>query len=290
MTTALAKPSVQHPAPVAKPSALSVMASRVNVDPAKLMATLRSTCFKGANDEEMLALVVVANEYNQNPFLKEIYACPKKGGGIVPVVGVDGWVKMVNRADAFDGVEFEMVDDAENKPHSCTCTLYLKNRTRPVKVTEYFDECHRNTDPWNQMPRRMLRHKALMQCARVAFGFSGVTDEDEAHSVAGTIVNVESFQAEGAKVVDLPPQITAPAPTAGQSAGITTPQQQLSDIVVSAGFTFTDFATWADAGGHLADATSLPGFDAVPADVASRLIKAKTGMLRGIGDLKGAAQ
>jgi hypothetical protein len=26
----------------------------------------------------------------------------------------------------------------------------------------------------------MLRHKALIQCARVAFGFSGITDEEEA--------------------------------------------------------------------------------------------------------------
>jgi hypothetical protein len=25
----------------------------------------------------------------------------------------------------------------------------------------------------------MLRHKALIQCARIAFGFSGIADEDE---------------------------------------------------------------------------------------------------------------
>ena len=73
-----------------KPSAMQLMASRCNVDPAKLHQTLKSTVFKGATDEEMLALVVTANTYQLNPLLKEMYAFPKKGGGIVPMVGVDG--------------------------------------------------------------------------------------------------------------------------------------------------------------------------------------------------------
>jgi hypothetical protein len=35
------------------------------------------------------------------------------------------------------------------------------------------------------MEHRMLRHKATIQCARVAFGFSGITDEDEAVNTPG---------------------------------------------------------------------------------------------------------
>ena len=33
----------------------------------------------------------------------------------------------------------------------------------------------------------MLRHKALIQCARVAFGFSGVYDEDDARQIGGMV-------------------------------------------------------------------------------------------------------
>jgi hypothetical protein len=33
------------------------------------------------------------------------------------------------------------------------------------------------------MPRRMLRHKALMQCGRIAFGLGGITDEEEAGDI-----------------------------------------------------------------------------------------------------------
>lgn len=159
------------------------MASRFSVEPAKLLSTLKSTVFKNASDDELLALVVVANEYGLNPLTKEIYAFPAKGGGIVPVVSIDGWINRMNSNAQFDGLEFEDVFDG-SKPVSTTATIWRKDRSRPVKITEYYAECKRNTEPWNQMPMRMLRHKALCQCVRVAFGFGGVFDEDEARDVA----------------------------------------------------------------------------------------------------------
>ena len=166
------------------PSALAVMAGKINVDPAKLHATLKATVFKGASDDELLALVVVANTYGLNPLLKELYAFPAKGGGIVPVVSVDGWVSMVNAHPQMDGMQFEEHADEAGKLLAITCRIWRKDRNRPIEVTEHLSECKRATDPW-KMEHRMLRHKALMQCARYAFGFSGITDEDEARDIAG---------------------------------------------------------------------------------------------------------
>lgn len=161
------------------------MASRLSVEPQKLLQTLKDTVFKGASDSELLALVVVANEYGLSPLLKEIYAFPNRGGGIVPVVSIDGWISMTNRQPNFDGLDFEFAHNNEGKIFSCTCTIYVKDRAHPVRVTEFYEECFRATEPWKQMPRRMLRHKALKEAARVAFGFSGVTDEDEARDITG---------------------------------------------------------------------------------------------------------
>jgi phage recombination protein Bet len=167
-----------------KASALSVMARSLNVEPAKLLQTLKDTVFRGATDSELLMLVVVANTYRLNPLLKEIYAFPARGGGIVPVVSVDGWISMVNRQASLDGLEFAFEDLEDGTLLSCTSTIYMKDRTHPVRVTEFYQECFRATEPWKMMPRRMLRHKALKEAARIAFGFSGVTDEDEARDVA----------------------------------------------------------------------------------------------------------
>jgi phage recombination protein Bet len=165
------------------------MASKMNVEPSKLLETLKATAFKGASNEEMLALVVVSNEYGLSPLTKQIYAFPAKGGGIVPVVSIDGWISMVNRQPQLDGIEFDMSPDGEE----CTCHIHIKGRSKPVVVTEYKSECFRATEPWKTMPKRMLRHKALIQCARVAFGFSGIYDEDEATRIsAANAIVVES--------------------------------------------------------------------------------------------------
>ena len=147
-------------------------------DGADLIGTLKATAFKGqVSDAQMTALLVVANQYALNPWTKEIYAFPDKNNGIVPVVGVDGWSRIINSHPQFDGIEFEQ-DDA-----SCTCVIYRKDRNRPIKVTEYRDECARSTGPWQSHPKRMLRHKAMIQCARLAFGYGGIYDQDEAERI-----------------------------------------------------------------------------------------------------------
>jgi phage recombination protein Bet len=165
--------------PSQKQSALSVMAGKFSVEPIKLLDTLRATLMPKATNEELLAFVVTANQYDLNPFTKEIYAFPGRSGGITPVVSVDGWIKLMNRHPQFDGIQFR-TDDVDGKPFSVTATIYLKDRSRPVEITEFFSECNRLTEPWKVNPRRMLRHKALIQCARVAFGFSGIVDDEEA--------------------------------------------------------------------------------------------------------------
>jgi len=170
--------------PAPKASALQLMAGKYSVEPKKLLETLKNTVFRGATDDELVALVVVANEYGLNPLCKEIYAFPAKGGGIVPVVSIDGWIRMMNDHPQFDGIDYEFEHDEAGKLIACTSVIYRKDRAKPVRVTEYMVECRRNTDPW-KMEHRMLRHKATIQGARVAFGFSGITDEDDARATPG---------------------------------------------------------------------------------------------------------
>ena len=170
--------------PQKQTSALAVMAGKFNVEPAKLLETLKNTVFRGASNDELLALVVVSNEYGLNPLTKEIYAFPAKGGGIVPVVSIDGWIRMMNDHPQFDGIDYEFEHDEQGRLVSCTSIIYRKDRSHPTRVTEYLNECRRNTEPW-KMESRMLRHKATIQGARVAFGFSGITDEDEAIATPG---------------------------------------------------------------------------------------------------------
>lgn len=154
-------------------------AERYGVDADKLLSTLSNTAFKvkdGVSTEQMMALLIVAEAHKLNPFTREIFAFPSQNG-IVPVVSVDGWLKLTNEHPQFDGLDFEQ-DDA-----SCTCTIYRKDRSHPIRVTEYLSECKRPTGPWTSHPKRMLRHKALIQAARIAFSFAGIFDQDEAERI-----------------------------------------------------------------------------------------------------------
>lgn len=194
--------------PQKQTSALALMAGKYNVEPSKLLETLKNTVFRGATNDELLALVVVSNEYGLNPLTKEIYAFPAKGGGIVPVVSIDGWIRMMNDHPQFDGIDYEFEHSDDGKLIACTSVIYRKDRSKPVRVTEYMVECRRNTDPW-KMEHRMLRHKATIQGARVAFGFSGITDEDEAAATPG-LANARDVTPKAARAEPLNPFSTLP--------------------------------------------------------------------------------
>jgi phage recombination protein Bet len=183
-------------------SLIEKMANKYGLEPNRMMATLKATAFRGdVTNEQMAALLIVADQHNLNPWLKEIYAFPSRQG-IVPIVGVDGWARIINEHPQFDGMDFEQDDE------KCTCRIHRKDRAHPVAVTEYMIECKRSTDPWNTHPKRMLRHKAMIQAARLAFSFAGIYDPDEGERV---------LAAEEA--IDVTPQPAKPVLTINAETG-----------------------------------------------------------------------
>src|SRR5580765_2396838 len=180
------------PAKVKRASLVEKIAAKYGVEPNKMLVTLKATAFhsdKEISNEQMMALLVVADQYDLNPWTKEIYAFPdSKRGGIVPVIGVDGWARIINESPNFDGMTFTYGPSNGSKwkgaPEWIECTMYRKDRpTHPCTVRENMVECYRDTGPWQSHPARMLRHKTMIQCARLAFGFVGVYDPDEAERI-----------------------------------------------------------------------------------------------------------
>lgn len=168
-------------------NALTVIAQNTGVSADEITDVLKGMIISAKNQHgatatnaEMAIVTGVCAKYDLNPLVKECTAFIS-GGKLQVVVMIDGWYRIVNRQPDFDGVEFEDKFDENGKIHSTTCKMYLKNRSHPVVVTEYFDECN---DPrssvWKRWPARMLRHKAYIQDARMAFGISEMIDDDEA--------------------------------------------------------------------------------------------------------------
>lgn len=172
------------------PSVMQAFGDRYGVDVTKVMAVVSATVFKQGKDEsplsdaEVAAALIVCNQYNLNPFTKEIYAFRSKGKLLI-IVGIDGWSAIVNRQESLDGIEFDENFDADGRIESVTCRIWRKDRKLPIVVTEYWRECKRDTDPWRNMPIRMTRNRSFAQCARIAFSIGGIIDEDEAQTIEG---------------------------------------------------------------------------------------------------------
>ena len=176
--------------PARSGSLIARMADKFGVDPDKMLSTLKATAFRvkdgpEVTNEQMMALLVVADQYGLNPWTKEIYAFPDKNNGIVPVVGVDGWARIINEKPVLDGIEFRESAEVDKAglPIWIECTIYRKDRAHPTTTREYMAECKRDVAPWRSHPRRMLRHKSMIQTGRIAFGFAGIYDRDEAERI-----------------------------------------------------------------------------------------------------------
>jgi phage recombination protein Bet len=202
-----------------KTSLVTKFADRFSVDGNKLLDTLKATAFKQRNGQpptnhQMMALLVVADQYGLNPFTKEIYAFPDQQNGIVPVVGIDGWSRIINSHKQFDGMDFRFSEktitlDGLSEPiyEWIECVMYRKDRERPTIIREYLTELYRPPfkkngsngpyeikGPWQSHPRRFSRHKVIIQCARICLGYTGIYDEDEAQRIIDAEAKVVSSQ------------------------------------------------------------------------------------------------
>lgn len=139
-------------------------------------------------ESDLDALLLGAERYGLDPLGREIFliqGCDPLTDPAVLVLGVDGWSRILNSHKKFAGIQFRQSEElVDGVPSWIECTLHRWDRRVPTRVREYYQEVRGASQPWLTHPRRMLRHKALVQCARLAFGVVGVYDQDEAQGSA----------------------------------------------------------------------------------------------------------
>ena len=177
MTKTITKPKavatkkgvVKQVSPLAK--ALKGAAQAIGVTPASLTTWLSQyPQLTEATQETCLRLIA---EYRLNPRADEIDLVQFEEGRWQVFITINGWAKLINAHPAFCGIEFsEASEFEEGVPLWIGCAIYRTDRVKPIEVKEYFSEMKTEHAAWQQMPRRMLRHRAMQQCARLAFGIT----------------------------------------------------------------------------------------------------------------------
>ena len=176
MTKTISKPkivtktrSVKQISPVAK--ALKCAAQAVGMTPKDLSAWFSQyPQLSEVSQETCLRLIA---EYRLNPRADEIDLIQFEEGRWQVFITVNGWAKLINAHPAFCGIEFSEASELDQGvPIWMGCAIYRTDRVKPIEVKEYFSEMKTEHAAWQQMPRRMLRHRAMQQCARLAFGIT----------------------------------------------------------------------------------------------------------------------
>lgn len=121
-------------------------------------------------NNKILHLLRCAKQYQLNPLEEEVILI-QQDNIWQSTISINGWIKIINQHPAFSGISFlESTTQDNGVPTWMECTIYRSDRAIGTTIREYFLEVQKDSEIWRKMPRRMLRHKVLQQCARLTFG------------------------------------------------------------------------------------------------------------------------
>ena len=144
-------------------------AKQLDLEAAELQAWLDLQVL--APKQTLLALLRLSRANHLDPLKEEVALALYEDGHWQAYITVEGYSKMLNCHPGFDGIVFTESPELTNGvPIWMECMIYRKDRRLPIVIREYFEEVKGEQAIWQKMPRRMLRHRTMQQCARLAIG------------------------------------------------------------------------------------------------------------------------
>lgn len=160
-------------------------AAVLGVAPDKLLDLLRNVwkTSKGQpplTDQEMFQGISMIARYELDPIAREVYVT-RTSSGLATIVGIDGWIKILDRTDHYDGFTIDINVDANGDVESVDACIYSKKRTHPSRYRAFAKEYKQLAGFMaGKIPTHMLRIFALRHAARLftPLGGSVMTEEE----------------------------------------------------------------------------------------------------------------
>ena len=159
-------------------------AAFLGCDPKKISDVLRGvwTVTKGEpvlTDQELIVGMALVARYELDPFAREIYVTRGKKGLMV-ILGIDGWIRVLDRTEHYDG--FEQEEEFEDgKLVSVTTRIFSTKHSHPAAYTARMSEYLKlGGFVANTCPMHMLGIFSLKHAARRFVPLGGCVTEDEA--------------------------------------------------------------------------------------------------------------
>ena len=146
---------------------LANAATTLGIDEAELQAWIDLQIEVPA--KTILNLLRSMQSLHLDPLCEEINFIQYDDGQWQVLITIEGCSKLLNQHPQFNGLIFTQADTLiDGVPEWIECAIYRKDREVPTTVREYLTEVRGENEIWRKMPRRMLRHRALQQCVRLA--------------------------------------------------------------------------------------------------------------------------
>lgn len=136
-------------------------------------------------DAEMFKGLSLIARYELDPIARDVYVTRSKDGRLLTIIGIDGWIKVLDRTEHYDGFEWDDECDDNGKVVAVNVKIYSTKRTRPTTYRGLMSEYQRvGGVVAKDMPVHMLRLFSLRHAARLFTPIGGdVLTEEEARYV-----------------------------------------------------------------------------------------------------------
>ncbi len=165
------------------------------------ISLIKATVAKEATESELKILLYLCKEYQLDPLKKEIYFL-KYGGKSTILTSRDGYLKIANQNENFNGLESDVVyqgdklvkkDDGsvyieygedhinfnKSKLTGAFCSVFRKDRAKATTVFVSIKDYFKQSAIWQQYTNAMILKVAEAMALKRAFSISGLVTKEE---------------------------------------------------------------------------------------------------------------
>jgi phage recombination protein Bet len=178
---------------------------------------IKNTVAVGATDSELKTFLYLSKEYGLDPLKKEIYFI-KYGGKSTIITSRDGYLKIANRHEQFNGLESDVVYQGDklikredgsllieygeshlnfdkSKLTGAFCNVFRKDRSKAITVFVSIKDYYKRGAPiWEQYINAMILKVAESMALKRAFVISGLVTQEEIEKEE--LVNINELSLE----------------------------------------------------------------------------------------------
>ncbi len=134
-------------------------------------------------NQEMFTGMSLIARYELDPIAREVYVTRDGNGRLLTIIGIDGWIKILDRTDHYDGFDQELGGTDPSKHIEWVETrIFSKTRKHPTVYRAFASEYQKLGGYMaKKIPSHMLRLFSLRHAARLFTPIGGnVVTEEEA--------------------------------------------------------------------------------------------------------------